>query len=468
MRTLLLALYSHDCEACSAMSLDEPLWRALSGATTVYIPRNHQPDWYWKEIWKKRGIGPSSGYEDVWLDRLYGEAQAQILGCWVHGGRYWELTVNITKLFHMTTASSKPRFLRHLSRLSGQEDDLDAESLPDMRLSICAPQECEGDSMPSIFERTYAQKFMGRRASLRIGNSSLSDVLHIEELADWSSLHVDFVVGGVDGCGTSSLHRNLNEHPEIAFSTWAEDFFFTEQLAHRLLPLKSQVDGYNAQLKTIADEQSRRFGIRPRLIGTCNPTIFSYALARRKFASMPNLKMIVILCDPLGRMEKLFMEYHFCGQAGAPKGQCFQSAGALLKERHRKLRRFWRSRAIAEHMPSMMSLFSGRILFVHQEQLRNHAQETYLSLANFLGARYSFPHETMFLRYNSVGGHRTDLCHNQTLVSLLKRELEPEYLMQETLMRAAEEVVPERLRRRLTRCDFAQDATSCPGRTACT
>ena len=38
------------------------------------------------------------------------------------------------------------------------------------------------------------------------------------------------------------------------------------------------------------------------------------------------------------------------------------------------------------------------------------------SLAVFLGAE-AFPDAAKFARYNSIGGHRTDLCHNMTLAT---------------------------------------------------
>lgn len=48
---------------------------------------------YWQEVFERRGLPDRGvlGDEDSRVDRLSGEAQGQILGCGVHGGRYWEI-----------------------------------------------------------------------------------------------------------------------------------------------------------------------------------------------------------------------------------------------------------------------------------------------------------------------------------------------------------------------------------------
>lgn len=473
--------------ACASQYVkSEASWKSMSGANTLYIPVDHRPNWYWQEVSKRRGgLEPVSGYEDLWLDRLFAEAQIQILGCSVHGGRYWEVVLDLPRLFQIIRRAARPIFLRLLSRLLVRTDDElnSMDDLPDvMRLSVCAPQVCDQDLMVDIIvPQFYAPMLMGAKPERKLLNRSFQDVVRVEELLDWSSINIDFAIGGTDGCGTSSLHRNLEQHPELAFSTVGEDFFFTAELAHRLLPLKSQVESYNTQLEEIKDTKLKSVGFRPKIMGICNPALFSTGLARRKLAGMPNLKMIVILCDPLGRLEKNFMEYHYCfdslaeaklrGLASGARDDeaCFASAGSLLSERFGKLKRFWQRREVAVHMPTLMNLFTGRIIVVHQEQLRIRPNAVFSSLASFLGARYTFRSQTSFHRYNSVGGHRTDLCHNATLVSALKRHLEPEYQMQELLMKDAQELVPESLLLRSTRCDriATEEATYCPSRSAC-
>ena len=464
------------------------LWRSMSGAATEHIPMGHRPDWYWKEIMKRRGIDPaskpSSGYEDFWLEQLVGQAQMQAVGCSVHGGRYWEIMVDFRAIFDLMVRGTRFTFLRLLSlRIAQTESHVQTrEDLPGMlRMSVCAPSSCDEQMLiDTIFPHYFAPLFMGPKAARKLGNASFQDVVQVNELQDWTSFNIDFAIVGTDTCGTSSLHQNLERHPEVTFSTVNEDYFWIVALAHRLLPFKNQVDRYNAQLESIREDKFRRYGSRPRLIGVCHPSIHSSELARHILAAMPQVKIIMILCDPVNRLEKYFMHFAYCFDDLADAvhrrlaspirdiSPCFNSTTALLSEKDGKLKQFWQHREVAKHMPGLLHLFSGRIILLHQEQLQENPHRVFNSIAKFLGLTDSFPKDTKFPRYNSIGGYRTDLCHNLTLVRELQEHMEPEYLMQEKILREAKESIPASLSLRRTRCHnlATHEVTYCPG-TAC-
>ena len=95
----------------------------------------------------------------------------------------------------------------------------------------------------------------------------------------------------------------------------------------------------------------------------------------RKLAAIPNLKLMLIFCDPIGRLEKGFMHHHLCykdldeaqqrGYASTYRDgseQCFTSTSALLSERTSKLKSYWQSREVAVHMPAVVNLFAGRMM----------------------------------------------------------------------------------------------------------
>lgn len=65
------------------------MWRSMSQAMSVYTPVKHRPEWYWKEIFERRQIEPPghSGYEETWLDLLFGQAHDESLACQVNEGR---------------------------------------------------------------------------------------------------------------------------------------------------------------------------------------------------------------------------------------------------------------------------------------------------------------------------------------------------------------------------------------------
>lgn len=475
-------------ENCQALyEKDEQLWRGMSQAMSVYTPVKHRPEWYWKEVFERRGIEApgSSGYEDAWLDILFSHAQNEVLGCQVHSGRYWEMVLNIRELFDVTHTWARPSLMTHVASAFNMEVPSARDQLPYvLRLCLCTPGICDApDVARNIVPDFFAPEFMGSNPKSMIKDATFADVIEIEELQDWSSINLDFVIGGIDGCGTASLHMNLEKHADVAFVDSEPDYYFTNKLAHRLLPLKSHVEEYNAQVAAAADAKWKLTGRRPLVVGACIPALFSTGLARMKLAAIPKLKLVLIFCEPLGRMEKSFMHHRLCfddldaaeerGYATRlrdPSKKCFASTTALLTEKSGELEDFWENRAIHPHVPTLFALFQENLMVMHQEQLRINPSEVFDSLAVFLGAE-AFPDAAKFARYNSIGGHRTDLCHNMTLVHELQQHLEEDYYVQERAMelRNANRSFLARLRRRRTRCHDIDRArvTYCPWRKLC-
>ncbi|CAE7540496.1 unnamed protein product [Symbiodinium sp. CCMP2592] len=128
-------------------------------------------------------------------------------------------------------------------------------------------------------------------------------------------------------------------------------------------------------------------------------------------------------------MEKIFMMGKYCYDdlSAAQKRLvawpyrtgsevCFPSTSALLTERHGQLKSFWDQRIdTAQHLAALEELFPSRLFVLHQSELRDTPGNIFDELAAFFGLR-PFPGKMMFRRHNSVGGHRTDLCFNASLV----------------------------------------------------
>lgn len=480
------------CQLVSAVSANcgslyesrAAMWRSMSQAMSVYTPVKHRPEWYWKEIFERRQIEPPghSGYEETWLDFLFGQAHDESLACQVNEGRHWELELDVRKLYDAVRISDRPSFMIRAANAFNIALPTQRSELPQhLRLCLCVPATCAAEEVvETVFAAQFAVEFMGDEPKSMLNGKSFRDVVEISELRDWSAINLDFVIGGVDSCGTASLHLNLEKHSEVAFLTSDVDYFFTNKLAHRVLPLKAQVDEYNALVLAAREAKERLTGVTP-LVGACVPALFSTALARIKMALIPNLKLVMILCDPLGRLEKGFMHHYLCfadledaqrqglAARASRHGSCYDSSAALLYEKEGELQSFWEDRQIAPHLPAVLLRFYERIFFLHQEELRRAPADVFSSLAGFLGVK-AFP-DIEFPRYNSIGGHRTDLCRNMTLVRALQQNLEADYQMQEKMMQLSNpnRSLMARLRRRLTRCHDIDrvKVTYCPRRSAC-
>ncbi|CAE7023141.1 unnamed protein product [Symbiodinium natans] len=471
-------------------------WRTLSDVPTVYSPRSHRPDWYWEAILEHQRNGSRSdrvanlqlddiGYGDPWLEVLFGQAQEGILGCSVHGGRYWEAMVDVVQLRDLVPSANLSKFLEGVTRIT-PSSGLKAAILagfvpPSLRVAMCTPYDCTEDMIVKrLFPEFEARKLFGTEAGKLLEGAILTDAVKIEEVLNWPSLQLDFAIAGVDNCGTTSLHRNLDQHPEIVFPSHKEDFFFVTEVVHRLLPLKSQVEDFNHRMELAKQKKLQEItetGVRPRLAGICSPGLFSYGLARMSLA-LVRAKVIMTVCDPLGRLERHFMEYNYCHNGSLERAQeqslasvastregCFPSASAIWEARDTgQMQRLRDATTTAQHLQTMQALFTGRMLPLHKDFLRQPAK-TYSLVADFLGARYAYPEGTTFGRFNVVGGHRTDLCRNRSLVRRLERMLEPEYQAQVLFLRHGGSPVPDSLNHRISRCKSAAMAElRCPGR----
>ena len=109
-------------------------------------------------------------------------------------------------------------------------------------------------------------------------------------------------------CGTSSLQANLYSHPEIDFTRGVEveDVgIYASGQRNQFFPSKSRVQQHKTSWTWRKKNSSVRLGLR-------NPAISTYALSYYTIFMQQKSKVILIICDPLSRMEKQFMWFHYC------------------------------------------------------------------------------------------------------------------------------------------------------------
>lgn len=312
--------------------------------------------------------------------------------------------------------------------------------IPPISSPICIPASCEQEALETEVLPRYIRQLLRIPALLpafKSGQSTFNEVRH------WSDLSLDFVIAGVDCCGTTSLRRNLPQHPEIGMTEWGLEWFFGGIIQRRTLPLKSHVDGFNGKWGPTRP--------RPRILGLYTAGLFHIIKDLLSVSLIPGIRLVVTLCDPLGRLEKHFWVDHYCGSA-PDSGPCHSSIAKALR-----MPDFMKKQLVGADLLKLQSRFGKQLLFVHQESLRFAPVETYKRIATFLGASLPFPAGMSFGRYNSQRGHRTDLCRNASLVRAFHRYLSRYYAALERVLEVAGEPVPYALRLRLTRCDRAEE-----------
>merc|ERR1712032_559152 len=97
---------------------------------------------------------------------------------------------------------------------------------------------------------------------------------------------------------------NLDRHSEIGFTTAGEDKFFGYEVQSRLLPTREQIRRFNNRWSATTP--------RPHVLGLHNPVFFGSVLSWVALVVHGGVRAILIACDPLSRLEKLFYERASC------------------------------------------------------------------------------------------------------------------------------------------------------------
>lgn len=344
-----------------------------------------------------------------WVSAQFAHAHEMLFGCWVSGGRFWEVHAG------------------------------------DIRGSVCAPSSCEQDVVESVVVPEIDAHFR-RRGGPVAPPINLGGTPEAMELTSWEQYKLDFVVAGVDGCGTTSLHRNLDRHPEVNMTTRLFDDL--QFWAHRaMLPLRHRVDEFNSMhgKRGTARRSHRRLGMRAA-------NLWCYTHSREILQRIPGLRVVLVLCNPFDRWEKDFL-MGFCDRN--------RTAHARLCRRHVSecltdpalIEEVSLCPRVADGLAEMRALFpAGRLGLLHQESLRAEPEATYGALARFLGLG-PFPAGTRFPRHHSTPGRRTGACDDPALVAFLQERLAPEFDAVDGMMDLALLPPPAGVSLRRTRCD---------------
>ncbi|CAK9030984.1 unnamed protein product, partial [Durusdinium trenchii] len=112
------------------------------------------------------------------LDLLFADATSKVLTCWSLGGRFWYLEISNV-----------------------------------VAATLCVPSSCNNVSVKTTVAQSFLRQVAPGLSQARFG--SRQDFSKATELAHWSDFPLDFVIIGVDGCGSTALHRHLRRHTQV-------------------------------------------------------------------------------------------------------------------------------------------------------------------------------------------------------------------------------------------------------------
>jgi hypothetical protein len=184
----------------------------------------------------------------------------------------------------------------------------------------------------------------------------------------------NLIVVGAQKCGTSSLHRYLNTHPEIAMSADKElDFFGGPQFAN----WERGLGWYRAQFDPeapVRGESSPSYAAHPFVFGT----------PERIQEAVPNAKLIYLVRDPIERLLSQYVHLVTAGEERRSLAQIFaerpleHTAYVLMSSYWLQLERY------------LEQFSSEQVLVVDQEDLRHQRARTMARIFRFLGVDASF------------------------------------------------------------------------------
>ena len=108
-------------------------------------------------------------------------------------------------------------------------------------------------------------------------------------------LQPDFLIVGAQRCGTTTMFKTLMQHPGVARPYLRKGVHFFD------LRFDRGLDWYRGHFPLTASSRLRRLGRRP-LTGESSPYYLFHPLAGQRIArSLPDVKLIVLLRDPVER-----------------------------------------------------------------------------------------------------------------------------------------------------------------------
>ncbi|MBE9039617.1 tetratricopeptide repeat protein [Oscillatoriales cyanobacterium LEGE 11467] len=193
----------------------------------------------------------------------------------------------------------------------------------------------------------------------------------------------DFIIMGVGKCGTTALAKYLEQHPKVLFSIEKELHFFSKNF-------KAGLDWYKAHFPSIPE--NRKF-----LTGEATPWYFSSGGAEKRiFKSLPHVKLILILRNPVDRAfshysmnVKLGREHRSFEEAIASEIKVLQSLPDVTKTNREN---YWKTETgnllmglYICFLEKWLALFpKEQILILRNEDLSQQPAETMQQVFQFL------------------------------------------------------------------------------------
>ncbi|MGH8114780.1 MAG: sulfotransferase family protein [Rhodanobacteraceae bacterium] len=206
----------------------------------------------------------------------------------------------------------------------------------------------------------------------------------------------DFIIAGAPKCGTTAIYWYLLSHPQIIAPSppGFEVAYFDEHYRHGL-------DFYRASFPfvTTVRRRSKRLGGATVITGEHTPAYLTHPLAATRIAqALPDVRIIILLRDPVDRAYSCYQHQLRCGQetlgfreALAAEKQRITGEVERLRSQLDYLSIEYGRHAYVDHgeyLPKVERFFNcidhDRIMVIKSENLFAHTQRTLDDVTDFL------------------------------------------------------------------------------------
>lgn len=238
----------------------------------------------------------------------------------------------------------------------------------------------------------------------------------------------DFLIIGAQKCGTTSLYNYLIEHPWVAPSVTKEVHFFDHAFARGLA-------WYRRQFPSFPEKCYARIVLRQGFVtGEASPYyIFHPHAPRRVWVTLPDVKLIVLLRNPVDRAFSHYQHSVRSGKESLSFEEAIEKEGERLNgelekmladEHYRSMPHqaySYLSRGVyIDQLKTWLSLFPAeQILILNSEELYASPAAVYRQTLEFLGLP---AYELQEYRKYDHGGYRVkmDSATRQRLVAYFR------------------------------------------------
>jgi hypothetical protein len=186
---------------------------------------------------------------------------------------------------------------------------------------------------------------------------------------------LDFLIAGVQKCGTTALHRYLAVHPGLFLSARKELHFFDNEQISWEPPDYSALHSHFVEAK------------EHQITGEATPIyVYWRPSLERIHAYNPNIKLIILLRDPIERAYSHWLLTVSKKKENMPFGRAIREGRGRFSEQHRGFSYVERG-LYSGQIQRVLTLFPREhVLFLKMEDLRGQHALTLNKVCAFLGA----------------------------------------------------------------------------------